>query len=801
MMGISAQHRPAGRLSAFFSTLAVAVALSACGGDDLKCTGPFCVSPPERPEPSSIQAGLHNGQQGAPGRELPESIDVQVMDSDNHPVSGVTVSFSVSGGGGTLSSTSAESDIDGLARVSWTLGGELGPQSLEARATNGDGAQLGNSPLQLSAEAIRPQPDSIVLRTTLSETAQNGVPLPQQPVIEVYDASDQPLPGVEVLASVSSGGATLSGATSVVSDADGLASFTNLALVGPQGPQTLRFSVAAPPLEVVSGPIQLVAGTAATLTAVEPVNYEGTVNSPVSPGPSVVAKDAAGNPAPGVEVTFTANRSASVSPETATTNEQGVAQVSWTLGSTANVSYSLTARIESSSAQPVRFSAIARPGAAGRLRITVQPSSPTQSGTAFAQQPVIQVVDQNGNPTPQPGITVTATVSSGPTGSLQNATATTNGAGEAAFSGLALTGEVGSYTLSFSAPGLTGVTSNPFAITVGGAAQVALITQPSTLARSRFPLTIQPVVQVQDASGNPIRQAGTVVVASVPAGSATLAGETATTDENGRAAFSGLALTGIPGPRDLAFSAPGLQSVSARVTLLSVETVTATPSHPVSAVVGTTVGGPVITWILRDAATRPVADADFIFTAPSGGTAAPLTPLSDGNGAVQIGPWTLGPTVGYQYLVLRLPDGREFRDSILATHDVAADLLIASGDNQTAPANSSLPELLVARVVDRYGNGVPDVTVQWSTCDGVAGDAIVTDANGYSGTTQPTGTQPSGDTPFCTRASVTELAKSVDFHYRVTASEGQPPAVSGAQSRHSGPPPVAPRKNRLRSSR
>jgi adhesin/invasin len=521
-----------------------------------------------------------------------------------------------------------------------------------------------------------------------------------------------------------------------------------------------------------------------------------------------VAKDAAGNPVSGVDVTFTANRNASVSPETATTNAQGVAQVSWTLGSTANVAYSLTARVESSAVPPVRFSATARAGAAGRLRIEVQPSSPTQSGTAFAQQPVVQVVDQNGNPAPQPGLAVTATVSSGPTGSLQNVSATTDAGGQARFSGLALTGSVGNYTLSFSAPGLAGVTSAPFTISVGGAAQLALITQPSTLARSRLPLTIQPVVQVQDASGNPIRQAGTVVTASVPTGSATLAGESATTDENGRAAFTGLALTGIPGPRDLAFSAPGLQSVSARVTLVSVETVTPTPSHPASAVVGTTVGGPVITWILRDAATRPVADADFIFTTPSGGTAAPLNPLSDGNGAVQIGPWTLAPTAGYQYLQLKLPDGRIFRDSILATPDVAADLVKVSGDNppQTAPTESTLPERLVARVVDRYGNGVADIPVQWSTCDGVAGPVVNSDANGYSGVTQPTGTQPSGDTPFCTSASVVigSETKLVQFQYFVTAaaSEQEPPqGMSGAQSRHSGPPPVAPSKSRLRSSR
>jgi Bacterial Ig-like domain (group 1)/Carboxypeptidase regulatory-like domain len=786
---------PLGRCLAL--SLSVALAVSGCGGEDAGCNGPFCQSPPVRPEASSLQPGQNNGQQGAPSRELPKPIDVMVTDSGGHPVSGVTVSFSVSGGGGTLSSSTAQSDVNGLASVSWTLGSQLGNQSLRAEASNEDGKPLNNSPLELSAMAVQPQPAGLVLLTTLAETAQNGVVLVNQPVVQVFDADSQPLSQVEVVASVGSGGATLSGTATATSDASGQAIFTDLALVGPQGPQTLKFSVTTPALEITSSPIQLLAGTAASLTGVEPLSYQGTVNSPVAPGPSVIAKDAAGNPVAGVSVTFASNRDASVSPETAVTNEQGLAQVSWTLGSTANVQYSLTARVESSSLPAVRFSATAQAGAAGRLTVAVQPSSPTQSGTPFAQQPAIQVADQNGNPAAQAGVTVTATISSGPSGSLQNSTAVTDASGRAAFTGLTLTGGVGGYTLSFSAPGLTGVTSAPFSITVGGAARLAFTTVPSTLARSRSPLVIQPVVQVQDASGNPITQAGTVVTATLSAASTSLSGETATTDADGRALFSGLTITGIPGPKDLTFSAPGLQSITARVTLPSVQTVSAAPNHPVSATVGTTVGGPVIAWTFKDAATRPVPDADFTFRLPSGGTAATLTPLSDANGVVQVGDWTLGTTAGYQYLELTLPDHRVFRDSILATPGAVVDLVKFSGDSQSAPINSELPQALVVKAVDQFGNGVANVTVQWATCDGVAGEPVPpTDANGFSSTRQPTGSQSSGDQFFCTSATATIGAstKVVQFHYQVTDASTQGTGVtsSGSVSRHSGPPPIAP---------
>ncbi|HKP50778.1 MAG TPA: Ig-like domain-containing protein, partial [Gemmatimonadales bacterium] len=388
--------------------LAAITALQSCdsGGSVEPCDGPFCHLGPERPQPSSMDVGPGNNQTGTPGRELSEPIAVKVTDDAGRPVPGVTVRFSVASGGGRLSSDSAQSDTLGVAGVRWVLGEQLGAQNVSAEAVNNDNAPLEHSPLQLTATAEPATAARLVLHAGLSETAQNGVPLESQPVLDVLDAEDHPVSGVEVAVSVSSGGATVTGSATATSDGSGVASFSGLALVGAQGAQTLSFT--APGASTESGPIQLLAGTPASMTGVEPITYEGTVNSPVSPGPSVMVKDAAGNGVPGVQVTFSPNRNSSVSPELATTNEQGLAQVSWTLGTTADVQYTLTARIEGSPVLPVRFTATARAGAAGRLRISIQPSSPTQSGTPFAQQPVLQTVDENGNPTAQPGIEVTA---------------------------------------------------------------------------------------------------------------------------------------------------------------------------------------------------------------------------------------------------------------------------------------------------------------------------------------------------------------------------------------------------------
>src|SRR3989441_11711157 len=86
----------------------------------------------------------------------------------------------------------------------------------------------------------------------------------------------------------------------------------------------------------------------------------------------------------------------------------------------------------------------------------------------------------------------------------------------------------------------------------------------SSSAQSGVAFSQQPVVQVQDASGNPVSQSGdlvTATVASGPAG-ATLTNATATTGATGAAPFSGLAISGPTGTYTLSFGASGLTAVT-----------------------------------------------------------------------------------------------------------------------------------------------------------------------------------------------------------------------------------------------
>ena len=77
------------------------------------------------------------GQEGLAGRELPEPVEVGVLDAGGAPVAGATVTFAAAEGHGSASPASVDSDGDGVARTAWTLGDQRGSQRLTASAGEG----------------------------------------------------------------------------------------------------------------------------------------------------------------------------------------------------------------------------------------------------------------------------------------------------------------------------------------------------------------------------------------------------------------------------------------------------------------------------------------------------------------------------------------------------------------------------------------------------------------------------------------------------------------------------------------
>ena len=85
--------------------------------------------------PSDIVKVSGDNQSGQPGARVANPFVVEVVDENDDPVSGVTVNFAVTAGGGSVSPESATTNNSGRAQTRLTLGDEPGDNRVAARVT------------------------------------------------------------------------------------------------------------------------------------------------------------------------------------------------------------------------------------------------------------------------------------------------------------------------------------------------------------------------------------------------------------------------------------------------------------------------------------------------------------------------------------------------------------------------------------------------------------------------------------------------------------------------------------------
>lgn len=74
-----------------------------------------------------------SGQEAMAGMELPNPVQVRVLDEVGRPLAGQVVRFEVTAGGGEVFAGAAVTDSRGYAREWWTLGLKPGVNRLEVR--------------------------------------------------------------------------------------------------------------------------------------------------------------------------------------------------------------------------------------------------------------------------------------------------------------------------------------------------------------------------------------------------------------------------------------------------------------------------------------------------------------------------------------------------------------------------------------------------------------------------------------------------------------------------------------------
>ncbi|HUQ98221.1 MAG TPA: GDSL-type esterase/lipase family protein [Gemmatimonadaceae bacterium] len=157
----------------------------------------------------SLSAG--NDQSAKPNFAVPVRPAVVITDPAGVPVPGVTVTFAVASGGGTITGASVVTGDDGIATVgSWVLGPSAGANSLTA--TSGT---LTGSPYTFNATAIPAPPTNINLAAGNGQNASAGKPTPIPPTVKVVDADGVAVPNVSVTWVIRSGTGSISNSTAL----------------------------------------------------------------------------------------------------------------------------------------------------------------------------------------------------------------------------------------------------------------------------------------------------------------------------------------------------------------------------------------------------------------------------------------------------------------------------------------------------------------------------------------------------------------------------------------------------------
>jgi leishmanolysin/Big-like domain-containing protein len=313
------------------------------------------------------------------GQALATALTVQANDGLGNPVPGVTVNFSVFGGGN-ISAPSGITAANGRTAVTWTLGTVSGAQSVGATASGASGATF-------AATALPDAPTSVVAQAGNNQTGPIGLAVPVDPAVQVRDQYNNGVPGRTVTYVVQTGGGSLTGATPVT-NGSGIAAVGSWTL-GTAGSNTLDATVGGGG-SITGNPVTFtatgtVAGAPASVAVSAGNNQTGLVGYAVNVPPAVIVQDAASAPVPNVEVTFavTGGGGSIVGQLVDTTGPSGIATVAgWVIGNAPGANtLTATATPGGLTGNPVSFTATGQTAAYNIvIRYVVPPSAAQQAG-------------------------------------------------------------------------------------------------------------------------------------------------------------------------------------------------------------------------------------------------------------------------------------------------------------------------------------------------------------------------------------------------------------------------------------
>ena len=251
-----------------------------------------------------------------------DTLHANAVDANKAVVTDVPIAWSVS------DSTVATIAANGVS-ATLTPTGKRGSITVSAATPTGVSATS-------SSIGILPSASKLTVITGTGQSAVVGSVLAQAFQVRVDGADNLPVPGVTVqFQSTTTGGSATP--ASAVSDTNGLAA-TSMKLGTIAGPYVFQASGSGIPAVIISA--TALAGAPASIAATAGSLQTAIAGTVLSIAPTVVVKDATGNPISGIGVTFTASPSSGAvststtftTSVTANTDASGTAKVNWKIG-------------------------------------------------------------------------------------------------------------------------------------------------------------------------------------------------------------------------------------------------------------------------------------------------------------------------------------------------------------------------------------------------------------------------------------------------------------------------------------
>lgn len=712
--------------------------VSHCGGEGADPNGPSSFGPsfssgtPGTPTKIAIFSG--HAQSGAVGMPLLQPIVAIVTDSANVPVPGVTVSFVVTLGGGSIGSPSAVTDAAGNASTAWTLG----PTAI---AQNVIASVAGLPTVKFTASARVP-----AILNIYNNNKQNGAvgrPLLSLINVQVLAADGfTRVPGAQVTFTVLAGGGALASAT-VITGTTGIAG-AGLTL-GP-APGLNQVTASAPGTNSLTLEATGLLPTKVTIWSGS--NQQGASGQALTNPLILRVTDAAGKSVPGAAASFTVTGGGgSLGSSASATDVNGRASATLILGPAPG---SNTVTGGSGALTPVTFTATGVGSAAAAIAIVSGNDQNGPAGSALAEPFVVLVTDAGSAPVN--GATVSFAVTGGG-GTLSAGNATTGPTGQASVT-LTMGTTPGSNTVTATVGALTPVTFSATGNPLPPSA-IAIVSGNNQSGIAGTALANPFVVLVTDANGASVN--GATVDFAVAGGDGTLSAASATTGTDGKASLvftlgtaegSNTVTATVGALTPVTFSATGLSAGPAAIAIVS--------GNGQSGIAGSALPSPFVV-VITDANDFPLngTTVDFEVTGGDGTlSAGSATTGIDGRASVTL---TLGATAGSNNVTAKAGALAPVNFTATGLPAGPAAIAIVSGNNQSAAAGSTLPNPLVVSVTDAANAPVDGATVTFSITGGggsLSTGSATTGPNGQASVTLTLGAGPGPNTVTATVGSL-----------------------------------------------